>query len=68
MRPHRCHGRSDTVPFSEGDGGRDGAHQAYVIPAGQGFKLRVDVNDSAGLRAASDSPYATPTGALSTSS
>ena len=44
-------------------GASTGVHQSgLVIPAGSGFKLRVDINASAGLRTESNSPLAAPAG------
>lgn len=45
-------------PSQKALGGNTGAQGTFSIPAGAGFKLRVAINGSAGLRTASDSPFA----------
>ena len=49
-------------PSQRAMGGPTGSHQAYNVPAGQGIRLRVTVNASAGLRTESNSPLAAATG------
>ena len=47
-----------TCPHQRAMGGTTGAGDTYNIPQGQGFRLRVSVKQSAGLKAASNSPLA----------
>lgn len=50
-----------SCPHQRAMGGTTGAAQTYNIPQGQGFRLRVSVKQSAGLKAASNSPLASAT-------
>ena len=51
-------GNTISCPHQRAMGSDTGAAQTYQIPGGQGAKVRVTVNGSAGLRAESDSPLA----------
>ena len=52
-------------PKQRAMGGSTGAaQQGFIVPGGQGFKLRVIINGTAGLRAESNSPNAQMTGGV----